>query len=134
VQAITITRAQRDALYHQLVVDLGGIGDVSLMLEQGDYESARRFRREFEDDMRLLDDIGWERDATAERFELTARPKQLARAMRRLQELVGDQIARQARERSEEGRLIDEQLALTDACGSVLAQVARTPRPSEHRS
>jgi hypothetical protein len=55
--AITIDRAQRDAIYSQIRNDLSGVDDISRLLDGGDIEAALRHRRWFEDDMRLLDDL-----------------------------------------------------------------------------
>jgi hypothetical protein len=60
--AITITREQRDAIHQELLTELTGSGDIWAELQSGDYDAAKRTRRRFEDEMRLLDDIGWEPD------------------------------------------------------------------------
>jgi predicted DNA-binding WGR domain protein len=122
--AITIDRAQRDAIYTQVVTDLSGVDDISHLLRKGDIAAALRHRRWFEDDMRLLDDLHWERDTPAEQFELTMPTVDLARLFGRLNDEAGtmlkDHFAETADERDDAQRLL---LART-AYGHVLAQLA----------
>jgi hypothetical protein len=40
--------------------DLSGIGDVVLLIGRGEYGTAREHGRRFVEDLRLLDDLGWE--------------------------------------------------------------------------
>ena len=82
--AITINRSERDAIYQEVLTDLTGVGDIDIALRNDDYETARRYRRRFEDDMRLLDDLGWEPDQDRDEFELTMPPDGLARVLERL--------------------------------------------------
>lgn len=64
---VTITSAQRDALYDQILDRLSGIGDIELAIQLENYDAAERLGREYSDDLRLLlDDLGFER-ATAGR-------------------------------------------------------------------
>jgi len=80
--AITIDRTARDALYEEVLTELTGSGDVWAEMQAGDYDAARRTRDRLLDDMRLLDDIGWEPDPDRELFELTMDAPDLARALR----------------------------------------------------
>lgn len=61
IMPIFLDREQRDAIRDALLTNLSGVGDIDLMLMNEDWARARRFRMEFEDDMRLLDDLGWAR-------------------------------------------------------------------------
>jgi hypothetical protein len=126
VSPITITRAQRQAIYPELLVDLSGVGDIIIELDNGDYETAQRFRREFEDDMRLLDDLGWEPDPPGEHFELTVAPDQLGRALSRLHQLASDALADHVRPDTEEQRQAERKVVACAAYNSVLAHLADT--------
>ena len=50
----TITAAQREALYDQLLDRLSGIGDIELAIQAQDYAEAERIAREYCEDLRLL--------------------------------------------------------------------------------
>jgi hypothetical protein len=123
-EGIRITREQRDAIYADVLTHLSAIGDVHLMIEHGKYEEAHRFRREFEEDLRLLDDLGWREEALAEAFELTMPADQLARAMQRFHDRASEALrAHTTRDTSEEE--IAARHAITcSACGLVLSRIA----------
>lgn len=89
---ITLDREQRDAVYSELVLDLSGTGDIRINLDGDDYDAARRLRRRYEDDMRLLDDLGWEPDQDRDGFEVTMDHDELARVLRRLNRSAGDTL------------------------------------------
>ncbi len=141
--AITIDRDQRDAIYGQVINDLSGVDDISRLLDGGDIEAALRHRRWFEDDMRLLDDLGWEPEPADQQFELTMPAVDLARLFGRLNGEAGaelrDVFAATADDRDDTQQLL---LART-VYGNVLAQLANdalaneggesgsTPRTSE---
>lgn len=57
--SLTITAAQRDALYEHIYIRLSGIEAVWFAVSAGDYERAESLGREFCDALRLvLDDLG----------------------------------------------------------------------------
>jgi hypothetical protein len=68
---IKLNREQRDAIYGELALDLSGTGDIRISVDGEDYDAARRLRRRYEDDMRLLDDLGWEPEQDRDEFEIT---------------------------------------------------------------
>jgi hypothetical protein len=68
----TISSAQRDALYDQILDKLSGIGDVWLAVSAQDYVAADRLGRAYSDDLRLvLDDLGWDDGPPLAAIELT---------------------------------------------------------------
>lgn len=89
---IKLNRQQRDALYGELVLDLSGTGDIRINLDGEDYDAAQRLRRRYEDDMRLLDDLGWEPEQDSDEFEVTMDHDELARVLRRLNRSAGDTL------------------------------------------
>ena len=129
--AITINSAQRDAIYAEAILALSGTGDIRIELDNGDFVSARRHRRRFEDMMRLLDDIGWEPDITAEDFELTMPRDQLIRAVRDLNESAGATLHTDIVEPMERREATVRTLAALTAYGDVLAQAANADTGSE---
>ncbi len=121
--AITINREQRDAVYQEIMLDLSGVGDIFHALNGDDYEKAREYRRRFEDDMRLLDDLGWEPERDAYEFELTMPRADLARALRRLSASARSMLHTHIVEPIEERRYAERALVAQGAYGDVLAQL-----------
>lgn len=124
--AITISRAQRDAIYEEVLNDLGAIGDIGVCLENQNFNQARRYRQDFEDDMRLLDDLGWEPEALDDQFTLGMPRDQLARTLLRL----GSKAASFARDQPVE-TLQDQDyacraVAIATTCHAVLGQVVES--------
>lgn len=81
-----ITREQRDRIYELVCNHLGGVGDVSVALENGDFATAERLAIEFGEDFHLLDDIGWRPEEERHIFELTMPPHDLMELLRRLRD------------------------------------------------
>jgi hypothetical protein len=122
VTTVTITTAQRDALYDQILDRLSGIGDVWLAASTENYETADRLGREYSDDLRLvLDDLGWGDRSETAAIEMTTPPNVLRRIFRRLRDsAAGERVQQQpgwaeSRELEERNRLVGE------ACQVVLA-------------
>jgi hypothetical protein len=122
--AITIDRKARDALYEEILTELSGSGDVWTEMQSGDYEAARRTRRRLEDDMRLLDDIGWEPEQDRETFELSMPPADLARALQVLNDNVAATIHGHVVQPIDEAHLVQRAVVVQTACGAVFAQIA----------
>jgi hypothetical protein len=75
----TVTAAQRDALYDQILDRLSGIGDIEVAIRAENYDAAERIGREYSDDLRLLlDDLGVG-DGGGGPVELTVPPEVLRR-------------------------------------------------------
>jgi hypothetical protein len=68
--AIVLDRAQRDAVYGFVVRDLAAAGDLALVLAADEINRARWLRRNFEQAAQLLDQIGWEKVGSRERYEV----------------------------------------------------------------
>lgn len=81
--AIKITQEHRNAIYGELLVDLTGTGEIYLHIQNGDYGDAQETRRRYEENMRLLDDLGWHPDAEADEYEITMDADDLTHALRR---------------------------------------------------
>lgn len=89
---IKLNRQQRDAIYGELVLDLSGTGDIRISLDGGDYEAAKQPRQRFEEDMRLLDDLGWEPEQDRDEFEVTMDYDDVARVLHRVNRSAGDTL------------------------------------------
>lgn len=122
--AITITAAQRDALYGQILDHLSGIGDVWIAVSQEDYETADRLGREYSDELRLvLDDLGWG-EGTGEDIELRTAPDVLRRVFKRLLDLIANRREAEMALRIEVRDGERQAKLITEACARVLAAVA----------
>jgi hypothetical protein len=72
---VTISHAQRDAVYDRILDRLSGIEDIWLAASGERYETADRLGREYSDELRLvLDDLGWGDGPGVEAIELTTEP------------------------------------------------------------
>ncbi|HEX2391981.1 MAG TPA: hypothetical protein VHI77_03585 [Solirubrobacterales bacterium] len=84
---ITISAAQREVLYVQVLDHLSGLGDLWLAIEGEDYPRADALGHAFADDLRLLlEDLGWpdrEELPSGGRVELTMPPDDLRRVIER---------------------------------------------------
>jgi hypothetical protein len=74
---MTINRRYRDALYDGLMTDLTAHDDIFTYLRNDETANAKRLHHRFRGELRLLDDLGWERELDAEQFELTMPPREL---------------------------------------------------------
>lgn len=118
---LTVTAAQRDALYDQILDRLSGIGDIEVAIQLENYGAAKRLAREYSDELRLLlDDLGFG-EVSSESVALTSPPEVLRRVLPRLRGLAESHTASlepewaEAREMKERNRLVSE------ACEAVLA-------------
>ena len=123
--AITINSAQRDAIYAEAILALSGTGDIRIELDNGDFVSARRHRRRFEDMMRLLDDIGWEPDQDRDEFELTMDGVDLAAVVSYLIDQTGAILRTHIVEPIEQAPDAERSVRAQTAFGSILAQLAQ---------
>lgn len=125
--SITITAAQRDALYDQILDRLSGIGDIEAAIQAQNYDTADRIGREYSDDLRLLlDDLGIG-DGGGEAVELTAPPEVLRRILPRLRELAVNHTASLEPELAEVHEITERNRLVSEACDSVLAGLETLP-------
>lgn len=121
----TITAAQRDALYDQLLDRLGGIGDIELALQLENYEAAARIGREYSDDLRLLlDDLGFG-PGSGEPVELSTDPEVLLRVLPRLRDSARDHGPEHGW--AEADRLRERNRLVAEACEAVMRVLGPSP-------
>lgn len=124
--SLTITGAQRDALYDQILDRLSGIGDIQLAIRADRYEDAERLARAYCDDLRLLlDDLGFG-DGNGKPVELTSPPEVLRRVLPRMRDLAERHSAGQEPEWAEVQETKERNRLVSEACGVVLAQLDGT--------
>jgi hypothetical protein len=122
----TITAAQRDAIYQQILDHLRRAGDLSLLVEQDDLGAARRLAREVTDDLQLvLDALGWGETSSGV-VELALPADQLRRTFARLRERAVEQ--REATSQAVEARAPYERAVIViETCDQVLASIGGGP-------
>lgn len=81
---ILLADSQRDEVYQYLLVDVGGIADMTTLIRGGELVLARRLRARFEEDMRLLDQIGWEPKGEKSVYAITLASEDIRAVFRRL--------------------------------------------------
>lgn len=128
---ITISAAQRDALYDQILDRLSGIGDIETAIQSERYDAAERIGREYSDDLRLLlDDLGIG-DGKGEPVELSAPPEVLRRILPRLRELAINHTAGLKPELAEVQAVTERNRLVSEACEVVLAELDTAATGSE---
>ena len=132
--SLTITAAQRDLLYENILDHLSGLGDVELARRQGDSEAAGRLGMAFSDSLRLLsEDLGWSTTAPAHTIQLTSPPDVLQRAFSRLQATARDVFASEEAERSALCENASRAHLVVEACQQVLTELdAASGKPTDN--
>ena len=120
--SMTINRTDRDALYDGLMTDLTAIGDIFTNLHNDEPLPAKRLRRRFEVELRLLDDLGWEKEPAEERFELTMPARELRPIIERIYWSAVGSLTDYPDELTDEAVL--QARNATSACPEVLARLA----------
>lgn len=84
---IRIDREERDGLYELVRNHLGSIEDFWVALERTkDFAVAERMGREFGEDFRLMEDIGWSEYEARETYVLTMPAPELRKLLLRLRD------------------------------------------------
>ena len=122
--AVTINREQRDAIYEEVLTDLSGVGDIWIAIDGEDYDKAQEYRRRFEQDMRLLDDLGWDRDEDRQEFTLSMSAANLADAIRHLNRNASAELRLHVIEPFERREVVERSVVASAAYSDVLALIA----------
>lgn len=119
---ITLSREQRDPLHRLVTQHISGIGDVDMKLSAGDFAAAERLGLEYSEDIRMLDDLGWNPEDARQSFDLTLPPHDLIEALKRLRHDAEDGLSekeeQRAREESDELKAYFE--SARDVCGALI--------------
>jgi aminoglycoside phosphotransferase family enzyme len=121
-EEIVLNRKQRNAVYQDVLNRLSAIGDIYILIEQGEHAEARRLRAQFDEELRLLDDLGWAKDDPADSYPLTMPLAQLARVIRRLHERSSGALHTYATRELEDQRLAARDAIACSAYGEVLGR------------
>jgi len=119
---ITISREQRDPLHRLVTQHISGIGDVDMKLSAGDFAAAERLGLEYSEDIRMLEDLGWDPADERQSFDLTLPPHDLMEALKRLRHDAEDGLSekeeQRAREEADEVKAYFE--SARDVCGQLI--------------
>ena len=80
---VTISGVQREVFYELVLDHLSGLGDLGLAISQGDFAAAEQMGIEFGEDLRLMEDLGWD-SAPRQEADLTMPPEDLIEVLMRL--------------------------------------------------
>jgi hypothetical protein len=122
---LTITRAQRDAIYEMVISHLTAIGDVWLCIDRREFASAKRLGREFAEDLRLLEDLGWSETIDREAVALTVPPDELTRTLARLHRDAAGSLGSYVSRPKGDEQLAQRDVAASEALGEILSELAR---------
>lgn len=82
--AVMLDCSQRDAVYQFVLLDLIGVGNMPSLMRRGKVEQACGLRQRFEQDMQLLDQIGWGPKGGKEVYAITLASDDIRAIFRRL--------------------------------------------------
>jgi hypothetical protein len=125
IMPVTISRAQRDAIYELVITHLTGIGDVWISVDRREYATAKRLGRAFAEDLRLLEDLGWADAIDRETVALTVPPDELTRTLARLHKDAAGSLGTYVSRPKDEEEIAQRDLAASEALGEVLSRLAR---------
>jgi hypothetical protein len=127
---IVLDRAQRDAVYGFLISDLAEAGNLVAALEASEVKRAEWLRRNFEQAAHLLDQIGWEKVGSRERYKVELGDADVLALFGRLHErasrVIDDAISEFARAMLADAFCVAEVASRT--LGSVGEPPLRLPR------
>jgi hypothetical protein len=122
---LTVTRAQRDAIYEMVINHLTGIGDVGISVGRREFATAKRLGRAFAEDLRLLEDLGWAETIDRETVALTVPPHELTRTLARLHKDAAGSLGTYVSRPKDDEDLALRSLAASEALGEILSKLAR---------
>jgi hypothetical protein len=125
--SLTITREQRDAIYEVVIDRVSGIDDVWLAVDRRDFATAKRLGRQFAEDLRLLEDLGWNDHIDSEAVQLHLPTSELTHTIARLHKDVAESLGTYVSRPKDDEALAQRDLTASQALGSVLSELA-TPR------
>jgi hypothetical protein len=122
---LTITRAQRDAMYEIVSPHLTGIGDVWLCVKRREFAEAKKMGREFAEDLRLLEDLGWSETIDGDTVTLTVPPDDLTRTLARLHMRAARSLGVYVSRPKNDEELAERDVAASETLGVILGRLAR---------
>ena len=122
---LIITRGQRDAIYEIVISHLTAIGDVWLCVKRREFADAKRMGREFAEDLRLLEDLGWSETIDRDTVTLTVPPGELTGTLARLHRRAARSLGVYVSRPKDDEEFAQRDLAASETLGVILGQLAR---------
>ena len=122
---VTITRTQRDALYELVSTRLTAIGDVWLSMKRREFADAKKMGREFAEDLRLMEDLGWTETIDDETVTLAQPPQELTSTLARLHKDASASVGTYVSRPKDEEELAQRDVAACEALGEILTRFAQ---------
>jgi hypothetical protein len=122
---VTLGSEERDALFAQVEVDLGLLGDLQAAIGRGNEEECYRLGRRVSDALRLVvaGGLGW-REMTRGATVLTLSDEEVRHTVTRMRGDVRAAIEHKRPEHEESQSEWDELAAIEKACGTTLDQIS----------
>jgi hypothetical protein len=128
--AVVLDRVQRDVLYRFVVGDLPDVSDIARELNYGHATEARRLRRRLDEDMRLLDLLGWGERGGPESYEIALPAEEAKAIFSRLRARIMSDIHEAMSTLL--GNPVSEALAAAGICASVVPSTEGETRTACH--
>jgi len=125
--AVVLDCAQRDAVWRFVVADLPDVGDIGRELSSGNVETAQRLRRRFDEDVRLLDVLGWSQGGERQSYEITMPLRQAEAIFARLHARIMGSIEEAV------SVLLDQPVGVTLEAAGICTEVLRRLRGADGR-
>ena len=122
---VTITRVQRDAIYELVITRLTAIGDVWLSITHREFADAKKMGREFAEDLRLSEDLGWSETIDRDTVTLTVPPGELTGTLARLHRRATRSLGVYVSRPKDDEEFAQRDLAASETLGVILGQLAR---------
>jgi hypothetical protein len=122
---VSLTSKERDAIFAQVEVDLGLLGDLQTAIGRGDEEECYRLGRRVSDALRLVvaGGLGW-RERTRGATVLTLSDEEIRHTVIRMRGDVMAAIEHKRPEHEESQSEWDELAAIEKACETTLDQIS----------
>jgi hypothetical protein len=124
---VTLDHTQRDGVYQFVLHDLGNLGELSLALGREEVHQARHLRQRFEEDLRLLDQLGWEKNPDKSEFAIRLGSDEIRAVFTRLRELTTEVINEAMTEFA--NQMLKEAFGVAETCAVVLQELPGGLRP-----
>ena len=89
------------------------------------FADAKKMGREFAEDLRLLEDLGWAETIDRDTVSLTQPPEELTSALARLHAEASTSVGAYVSRPKDEEALAERDLAACDALGAILSRLAQ---------
>jgi hypothetical protein len=124
---VTLDHSQRDGIYTFLLHDLANLGELALVLSRGEVQQARHLGTRFKQELRLLDQVGWEKNPDQSEFTISMGLDEIRAVFTRLRELTTVVINEAMTEFA--NQMLKEAFGVAETCAVVLQELPGGSRP-----